>query len=310
MFELDHLQTRMLLSLLEPLAMSPGKPIPQNTMTRETDFRAESHKPPTSEAKNLNSSRLILSPATSVSRVNWETDFPALPSRNTIQKKTASCKPPTSEALHLNSSILRLDSATSVPQKRVGLETNLPALPSRSTIEEPEWPYQLTSEVEHVNSLSPKWDSTSSTSQNTVKWEADFPNFPSLNTIQDPEWLEALMLEAQHLNGSSQKLDFAALFGTYGSFQALSDVKKAEQEELRPLNTKMKELDLQHNLHSECQNMPLSGDVDGVEKRAESPYSWSDQKSGESSCYFSAQSPGSVFYPWIITKVNDYFSSP
>lgn len=310
MFELDHFQTRMLLSLLEPLAMSPGKPIPQNTMKRETDFRAESHKPPTSEAENSNSSRLILSPATSVPTVNWETDFPALPSHNTIQKKTALCKPPTSEDVHLNSSILKLDSATSVQQKRVGLETNLPALPSRSTIEEPEWPYQLTSEVEHVNRLSPKWDSTSSTPQNTVKWEADFPDFPSLNTTQDPEWLEALMSEAQHLNGSSLKLDFAALFGTYGSSQALSDVKKAEQEELHPIYTKLKELNLQHNLHSECQNMPLSGDVDSEEKRAESPYSWSDQKSGESSCYFSAQSPGSVFYPWIITKVNDYFSSP
>lgn len=306
MFELDHFQTRMLLSLLEPLAMSPGKPIPQNTMKRETDFRAELHKPPTSEAENSNSSRL-LSPATSVPTVHWETDFPALPSRNTIQKKTALCKPPTSEDVHLNSSILKLDPATSVRQERVGLETNLPALPSRSTIEEPEWPYQLTSEVDHVNSLSPKWDSTSSTPQNTVKWEADFPDFPSLNTIQDPEWLEALMSEAQHLNGSSLKLDFAALFG---SSQALSDVKKAEQEELHPIYTKLKELNLQHNLHSECQNMPLSGDVDTEEKRAESPYSWSDQKSGESSCYFSAQSPGSVFYPWIITKVNDCFSSP
>ncbi|PRQ42798.1 putative development/cell death domain-containing protein [Rosa chinensis] len=273
MFELDHVQTRNLLSLLAPLTISPGKPTPQNPMLRETDSqalpssstiqKAESCKPLTSEAENptplpnwetdfpalptqntIQKTELLKPPTSgaenlnSVPTVNWETEFPALPSRNTLQKKAVLCKP-----------------ATSVPQNRVELETDIPTLPSSSTVVEPEWPYQLTSQAEHLNSSHLKGGSTCSTPQNTLKWEADFPDFPSINIIQEPEWLEALISEAEYLNSSNLKLD----------------------------------------------SVPLAGDA--VDSKAESPFSQFDQKSGESSCYFSAQSPGSMFYPGIITKL-------
>ncbi|XP_062002528.1 uncharacterized protein LOC133720292 [Rosa rugosa] len=267
MFELDHVQTRNLLSLLAPLTISPGKPTPQNPMLRETDFRAlpssstiqkaESCKPPTSEAEN----------PTPVP--NWETDFPALPTRNTIQK-TELLKPPTSGAENL----------TSVPT--VNWESEFPALPSRKTLQKkavlcnpatsatsmPQNRVEL--ETEHLNSSTLKGGSSCSTHQNTVKWEADFPDFPSINIIQEPEWLEALISEAEHLNSSN--------------LEALI----SEAEHLNSSNLKL-------------DSVPLAGDA--VDSKAESPYSQFDQKSGESSCYFSAQSPGSMFYPGIITKL-------
>nr|XP_011466439.1 PREDICTED: uncharacterized protein LOC101308982 [Fragaria vesca subsp. vesca] len=319
-FELDHEQTGKLLSLLAPLAISRGQPTQHNTLMWETDFRglpscstiqkAELCKPPTSEAEN----------PTPVP--NWETNFPALPSQNTIQK-VESLKPPTSEAENLTSvttvkwetefpalpqrkrmqkkavSCRASTSATSTPQNRAELETDLPPLPSISTKEEPEWAYQLTSDVKHMNSSSLKGDATSSTPQNTAKWQADFPDFPSHNSTQEPEWLEALISEAEHTYRSSPQLDSIPLFGTFSPFQA--DAKKAEQEDLQLIYTKLKKINLQHSLHSKCQNIPLAGDF--ADSRAGSPYSQSDQKSGESPCYFSAQSPGSMFYPWVIAEL-------
>ncbi|XP_050379424.1 uncharacterized protein LOC126796723, partial [Argentina anserina] len=308
-FELDHDQTQKLLSLLAPLTISRGKPTAQNIVMRETDRRGlpscstiqktELPKPSTSEAEN------------STPVPNWDTDFPALPSQSTIQK-AETLKPPTSGAENLTTATTMNweaespalpscktmqkkavlchapSSATSVPQNREELETDAPALPSSSTIEEPVCDYQLTSEVEHLSSSSQNGDSKYATVQNTVKWEVDFPDFPSLSAIHEPEC-------------SSLKLDSVPLFGTYSSFQPLSDVKKPEQEEFQLIYTKLKKLTLQRNLHNEFQNTPLARDV--ADSWAESPYSQSDQKSGESSCYNYARSPGSMFYPWIIAEL-------
>lgn len=136
--------------------------------------------------------------------------------------------------------------------------------------------------------------------QKTLKRKTDLPTHPSRKTTGEAQWLKPLSPGATTLGGS------------YNSFE---DVKEAEQEEQHLICMKLKELSLQRDLNRECQNMPLSIDVetsaivngmtvedswnpqellDLVEERVESSHSWSEQKSGESPCSLSALSPRSL----------------
>lgn len=145
--------------------------------------------------------------------------------------------------------------------------------------------------------------------QKTLKRKTDLPMHPSRKTAVEAQWLKPLTPGATTLGGS------------YNSFE---DVKEAEQEEQHLICMKLKELSLQRDLNRECQNMPLSIDVESsaivngvtledswnpqellglVEKRVESSHSWSEQKSGESPCSLSALSPRSLSDQSRIDKV-------
>ncbi|KAM5560560.1 hypothetical protein ABKV19_021632 [Rosa sericea] len=138
--------------------------------------------------------------------------------------------------------------------------------------------------------------------QKIPKRKTDLPMQPSRKTTVEAQWLKPLTSGAK------------TLVGNYNPFEAVLDVKDAEQEEQHLICAKLKELSLQRDLNSEYQNVPLSIDVKDsaivnatpvavnwnppeplglVEMRVERSHSWSEKKSGGSPCSLSALSPRS-----------------
>ncbi|KAM5552162.1 hypothetical protein ABKV19_026831 [Rosa sericea] len=139
--------------------------------------------------------------------------------------------------------------------------------------------------------------------QKIPKRKTDPPTQPSRKTTVEAQWLKPLTSGAK------------TLVGNYNPFEAVLDVKDAEQDEQHLICAKLKELSLQCDHNSEYQNVPLSIDVKDsaivnatpvavnwnppeplglVDMRVERSHSWSEKKSGGSPCSLSALSPRSL----------------
>nr|XP_011466441.1 PREDICTED: kelch-like protein 12 isoform X3 [Fragaria vesca subsp. vesca]XP_011466442.1 PREDICTED: kelch-like protein 12 isoform X3 [Fragaria vesca subsp. vesca] len=135
--------------------------------------------------------------------------------------------------------------------------------------------------------------------QKIYKRKTDLPLQSSRKTTVEAQWLKPLASGATTLVGNH-----------------ISDVKESEQEEQHLICTKLKELSLQRDLNSQCQNVPLSinfndtaivnatpvavnwnppepARLDLGEMKVEKSHSWSE-KSGGSTCSLSALSPRSL----------------
>ncbi|KAF5472095.1 hypothetical protein F2P56_008837 [Juglans regia] len=99
---------------------------------------------------------------------------------------------------------------------------------------------------------------------NSAKWRTVFQPLPQNNAGEEGEGLNPLALEIKHSNPSSQKSDSTDVASSFDVdspiLEAQLDAKFTEQDEIKVILTKLKELALCH----EHQDLPVSGYMEDV----------------------------------------------